>query len=69
MLFDVKRDGDRLTVVLPVIGRVRMRAENERDFFVSEMPFEFRFSGESPHPEMLFRPNPALPMLPVKRVN
>ncbi len=69
VLFDVRRDGDRLTVALPVIGRVRLRAENERDFFVSEMPFEFRFTGEGPHPEMLFRPTPALPMFPVKRVN
>jgi serine-type D-Ala-D-Ala carboxypeptidase/endopeptidase len=68
VLFDVRREGNRLTIGLPVIGGVPLRPESEGDFFVPELGFEFRFPSAGLVSEMLFRPNPALPMIPVKKV-
>jgi hypothetical protein len=68
LLFDVRRVGDRLTVDLPVTGRLRMRATSEWDFFVPELGFEFRFTPKSPVNEILFRANAAFPMMPAKKV-
>ena len=69
VLFDVRREDDRLTIDLPVTGRLALRAENDASFFVPELGFEFRFANGEPAPEVFFRANPALPMVAVKRVD
>ncbi len=66
VLFDVRRDGERLSVGMPVIGRLPLRAESDHEFFVPEMGFEFRFHG--PADEMSFRPTVASPLMPVHKL-
>jgi CubicO group peptidase (beta-lactamase class C family) len=67
ILFEIKRQGSRLLIALPVVGWLPLRAESERDFYVPEMGFEFRFPTGVVD-ELLFRSNAAVPMMPVKRV-
>src|SRR5262249_35439541 len=69
VVFDVRRVGDRLTVEVPVTGRLPLRAENAQSFFLPELAFEFVFPGEGPATEMLFRPGRGQMLMPIRRVS
>jgi CubicO group peptidase (beta-lactamase class C family) len=67
--FGVLREGDRLFVRLPYVGKLPLRPENEHDFYVPEMQFEFFFDWDvQGHVgEMLFGPGRGQPMLPLRK--
>jgi CubicO group peptidase (beta-lactamase class C family) len=67
--FGVLREGDRLFVRLPYIGKLPLRPENEHDFYVPEMQFEFVFDWDAQGRvgEMLFGPGRGQPMMPLRK--
>ena len=67
--FGVVRDGDRLYVRLPFIGKLPLRPESEHDFYVPELQFEFVFDWDSQGRvnEMLFGAGHGQPMLPLRK--
>lgn len=67
--FSVLRDGDRLYVRLPFIGKLPLRPESDHDFFVPELQFEFAFDWDSQGRvnEMLFGAGHGQPMLPLRK--
>jgi CubicO group peptidase (beta-lactamase class C family) len=67
--FSVLRVGDRLFVRLPYMATVPLRPENEHDFYVPEMQWEFVFdwTAQGRVHEMLFGPGRGRPMLPLRK--
>lgn len=67
--FGVLRDGDRLFIHLPHIGKLPLRPESEHDFYVPELQFEFVFDWDAQGRvgEMLFGPGRGQPMLPLRK--
>jgi D-alanyl-D-alanine-carboxypeptidase/D-alanyl-D-alanine-endopeptidase len=65
----VLRDGDRLFVRVPYVGKLPLRPENEHDFYVPELQFEFVFDWDAQGRvvEMLFGPGRGRPMLPLRK--
>ena len=68
-VFSIIRNGDRLFVRLPYVGTLPLRAENEHDFYVPELLFEFVFGWDAQGRvgEMLFGPGRGLPMQPLRK--
>jgi CubicO group peptidase (beta-lactamase class C family) len=67
--FGVLREHDRLFVRLPYIGKLPLRPENEHDFYVPELQFEFVFDCDAQGrvEEMLFGPGRGQPMMPLRK--
>lgn len=67
--FGVLRDGDRLYVRLPYIGKLPLRPESDHDFYVPELQFEFAFDWDAQGRvnEMLFGAGHGRPMLPLRK--
>jgi hypothetical protein len=67
--FVVLRKGDRLFIRIPYMATLPLRAENEHDFYVPELQFEFVFDWDADGrvDEMLFGPRRGQPTLPLRR--
>jgi CubicO group peptidase (beta-lactamase class C family) len=67
--FAVLRDGDRLFVRVPYMAKLPLRPENEHDFYVPELQWEFVFEWDAQGcvREMLFGARRGQPMLPLQK--
>jgi CubicO group peptidase (beta-lactamase class C family) len=67
--FAVLRDGDRLFVRVPYMATLPLRPENEHDFYVPELQWEFVFEWDAQGcvREMLFGARRGQPMLPLQK--
>lgn len=66
--FAIRRPDSRLTIAFPFVGDLVFRAENDHEFFVPEMDFEFRFAADGPIRELVLQPGRGMPSVPVARV-
>jgi hypothetical protein len=67
----VTREGDRLMILMPRMGTMRLRPQGEQDFFTFEFDLQFAFQrdGHGRATHLVLRPSRLFPELSARRID